>query len=148
MHTGLLHLHSALRWVAVLLMVICLIDNLVRMYKPFNKQDNKLALFTLISMHLQLLIGLALWGMYLSATLKANAEIMKDSVNRFYLVEHFIGMVLAIVFVTVGYSKAKKQTEKWAKHRMLFFYYLVAFILMMVSIPWPFRAIAESRGWF
>jgi len=148
MHTGLLHLHSALRWVAILLLVITLIDNLVRMYKPFNNQDNKLALFTLISMHLQLVIGLVLWGMYLSNTLSAHAEIMKDDFNRFFLVEHFLGMLLAITFITIGYSRGKRQTEKWARHRMVFNYYLIGFILMMVSIPWPFRMIGEARGWF
>lgn len=72
---------------------------------------------------------------------------MKDKINRFYLVEHFLGMALASVFVTVGYVRAKRQEDKATKHRMIFVYYLVAFILILISIPWPFREVGAGRGW-
>jgi uncharacterized protein YacL len=148
MITGLLHLHSALRWVALILLVITIVDHFQRRYRPFNENDNKLALFTLISMHIQLLIGLVLWGNTLADILSANAEVMKDKLNRFYIVEHFLGMALAVAFVTVGYVKAKKQEDKAIRHRLIFGYYLVAFILVMISIPWPFREVGAGRGWF
>lgn len=149
MHTGLLHLHSALRWVAIILMLATIIDSLVRMYRPFKENEKKLALFTLISLHTQLLIGILLY--FVSPTIKGFVEaghIMKTPVARFYIVEHLLGMLLAIVVVTIGYSRAKRQAESWAKHRMIFFYYLTAFILILLSIPWPFREAGAGRGWF
>jgi hypothetical protein len=57
-------------------------------------------------------------------------------------------MLIAIALVTVGYSKAKKQSEHWSKHRIIFFYYFFAFIIILISIPWPFRLVGEGRGWF
>lgn len=145
--TGLLHLHSALRWVALILLIITIYDNLSRMYRSFNSTDNKLALFTLIVMHIQLLIGLVLWGSQLADIIGSNGQIMKDKINRFYIVEHFLGMILAVTLVTVGYARQKRQADKAIKHRMVFGYYLTAFILVMVSIPWPFRE-AIGRAWF
>ena len=111
MHTGLLHLHSVLRWVGLLLMLITIVDSLVRIYRPFLNNERKLSLLTMIVLHTQLLIGIAL---YFVSPFVANAiesgNIMKDPVNRFYLVEHFLGMALAIALVTIGHVKAKKQS--------------------------------------
>ena len=134
MYTGLLHLHSFLRWAGLLLMLITIVDSLVRIYRPFLNSERKLALITLIILHTQLLIGIAL---YFVSPFVANAiesgNVMKDPVNRFYLVEHAIGMCVAIAFVTVGYSKAKRQSESWAKHKLIFTYYTIAFILILIS---------------
>jgi len=149
MHTGLLHLHSALRWLAIILMLATIIDSLVRMYRPFRENERKLALFTLIALHTQLLLGLVLYftSPMIEGFIQAGG-IMKNPVARFLIVEHFIGMALAIILVTIGYSRAKRQSEHWLKHKMIFFYYLVAFILILISIPWPFREAGAGRGWF
>lgn len=149
MYNGLIHAHSGLRWVALLLLVATIVDSLVRMYRPFKENERKLALFTLISLHTQLIIGLIL--MFVGERAKAYfaaGDIMKNSVSRFFLVEHTVGMLLAIALVTVGYSRAKRQSEHWSKHRMIFFYYTAALLLILVSIPWPFRSIAAGSGWF
>lgn len=149
MYNGLLHAHSGLRWIALLLLIITIVDSLVRMYRPFKENEKKLALFTLISLHTQLLIGVILY--FVSPVISSYMErghIMKNADSRFFMVEHFALMLLAIILVTVGYSRAKRQSEHWTKHRMIFFYYLTAFILIMLSIPWPFREIAAGRGWF
>lgn len=149
MYTGLLHLHSALRWLAIILMLATIIDSLVRMYRPFKENERKLALFTLITLHSQLIIGVVLYFVspVISDALQMG-HVMKNPIGRFYMVEHLLGMLLAITLVTVGYSRAKKQSEHWSKHRMIFFYYLTAFLLILISIPWPFRAVGEGRGWF
>jgi hypothetical protein len=149
MYTGLLHLHSALRWVAIVLLIATIIDSLVRMYRPFKENERKLALFSLITLHSQLIIGLFLY--FISPVIASAIEaghVMKNPIGRFYLVEHLLGMLIAIALVTVGYSKAKKQSEHWSKHRIIFFYYFFAFIIILISIPWPFRLVGEGRGWF
>ncbi|MFZ4784764.1 MAG: hypothetical protein ACOYLH_04745 [Flavobacteriales bacterium] len=147
MITGLLHLHSALRWVVLILLVVTIVDSLIRMYRPVNETDKKLALFSLISVHTQVLIGLILYffGEHVTNYIKAG-YVMKESVPRFWVVEHLAGMILAAVFITVGYSRAKRMSEKWAKHRMIFVYYLVGFLLIMLSIPWPWREAAKALG--
>jgi membrane-associated HD superfamily phosphohydrolase len=149
MITGLQHLHNSLRWVVLVLLIVTLIDSLIRMYKPFNENDRKLALFTLIAVHIQLLTGLVLYFLRAGYWYDySNGLIMKNPVTRFWLVEHLLGMVIAVALITVGYSRAKRQSEKWAKHRMIFFYYLVGFILIIASIPWPFRLDGIAKPWF
>lgn len=148
---ALLHAHSGLRWIVLLLMAATIIDSAIRMYRPFKESERKLALFALISMHTQLLIGILLYA--LSPKMQhifANRsdDIMSDSTLRFLVVEHPLMMILAVILVTVGYSRAKRQSEHWAKHRMTFFYYLAALILILLSIPWPFREVGAGRGWF
>ncbi|MCC6601342.1 MAG: cytochrome b [Crocinitomicaceae bacterium] len=146
MITGITHLHSVLRWVAIVLMIATMIDSLVRMYKPFNDKDRKLALFAMITMHIQLLLGLALYIPFVTRVLSEGQLIMKNPFNRFYIVEHLLGMVLAITIITIGYMRSKRQSEQWAKHRMIFFYYLIGFLVILASIPWPFRDVV-GRGW-
>ncbi len=149
MHIGFNHLHSALRWLILLLLIATIVDSAVRMYRPFKENERKLALLTLIAMHIQALIGLVLF--FISPVMKGfftAGDIMKNTMSRFFVVEHLLGMALAVVLVTLGYSKAKKQAESWAKHKMLFYYYLFAFIIILLSIPWPFREVGKGLGWF
>ncbi|MFM9986386.1 MAG: hypothetical protein ACKVOK_14195 [Flavobacteriales bacterium] len=146
---GINHIHSALRWLIILLMLATIIDSLMRMYRPFKENERKLALFALITLHTQVLIGFVLY--FLSPMMKgffAAGDIMKNAVPRFFVVEHLAGMLIAAILVTVGYSRAKKQAEAWAKHKLLFYYYLFAFIVILLSIPWPFREAGLGRGWF
>lgn len=147
MITGLIHLHSFLRWIVLVLLIVTIIDSLLRMYRPFNSADKKLALFTLASVHTQILIGLALYffGDHVSYFI-SEGHVMKNSVSRFWVVEHFAGMLLAAVFITVGYSRSKRAAEKWAKHRFILVYYTLGLILILASIPWPFREAAKALG--
>jgi uncharacterized protein YacL len=149
LHVALNHMHSALRWVILILMLVTIIDSAVRMYRPFKENEKKLALVTLILLHTQVLIGLVLYFVSPSMqTYLSQDFIMKDPVARFFVVEHMLGMVLGAVLVTMGYSKAKKQAESWAKHKLLFYYYLFALLIILFSIPWPFRQAGANLGWF
>jgi membrane protein DedA with SNARE-associated domain len=71
---------------------------------------------------------------------------MKDTVLRFYLVEHIALMLVAIILITVGYVKAKKKSDPVKKNRTILIYYAIGLILILVSIPWPFRGL--GAGWF
>jgi multisubunit Na+/H+ antiporter MnhB subunit len=73
--------------------------------------------------------------------------LMKDSVARFYGVEHILMMIIAVVLLTIGYSKSKRQELASKKHSTVLIFYGIALLLILVSIPWPFRA--ELGGnWF
>lgn len=149
MYTGLLHTHSLLRWIALILLVITIIDSYGRIYRPLKGGNPKFHLFTLISIHLQLVIGFLLY--FISPFMKgvfADGSVMKNSVHRFYAVEHLAMMLIAIALITIGYSKAKRKEEISARHKIIFRFYLIAFILIMLAIPWPFREVGEFRGWF
>ncbi len=145
MHTALLHTHSGLRWI----LLISFIISIVVLYKASKKStpSNKIksyVLFTLIISHIQLIIGLILY--FISPKVVFQAASMKNSVLRFYLVEHISLMLIALILVTIGYVKWKKAIEGTTKMKSLFWYYTIALLLILVSIPWPFRI--AGAAWF
>jgi len=152
MYTGLLHFHSLLRWILLLL----LITSLVKAYsgwsgrKVYTESDRKMSLFTLISAHLQLVLGLVLYfisDLIRGARMDMGAA-MKDATLRFWAVEHLIMMVLSIILITIGYSKSKRAATDEAKFKLLAIFFGVALVLILMGIPWPFRTVGEGRGWF
>ena len=64
MYTGLVHAHSGLRWLALVLLLAAVFVSISRWQgnKSFTDSNRKLYLFTLISVHLQLVLGLILIG--------------------------------------------------------------------------------------
>ena len=150
MYTGLLHLHNLLRWVILILLVIAIIKSFSGMTgkKPFTKGDKKTGLFLMIAAHIQLLIGLyewffGAWGLKLIRNV-GMGEAMKEPAYRFWTVEHITGMLIAIILITIGRGASKKNISDRAKHSKTFWFFLIAFILILAVVPWPFReAIAR-----
>lgn len=144
MLNGLIHAHSGLRWVVLALLVAATFMSLLkwRSNAPYTEGGRKLNLFTMIFMHIQLLLGLALYFM----SGRVDFSQMKDAMFRFFSVEHSVMMLLAIALVTIGYSKSKKATEEAKKYKTVFIYYGIALLLVLVAIPWPFRG--WGNGWF
>ncbi|HQW16115.1 MAG TPA: hypothetical protein PKY86_05120 [Niabella sp.] len=152
MQTGLLHLHSFLRWAIVLFFIIAIFKSLGAGNKPFTKSHKTAGLLLMICFDINVLIGLVQWltgGFGLKAIQTTGmGEVMKDSMLRFFAVEHLIGMLVALALVHIGKSYAKKPVADTIKHRKSVLFYTIAFIITLASIPWPFRAIGEGRGWF
>ncbi len=141
MYTAVQHLHSYWAYLVLLVVVLATFNTLIKLIgkKPFGPQDFRISLFALITMHLQLVIGLVLYFVspYFSAfSNEGMGEIMKDSTLRLYLIEHPLTMILAIVFITIGYSKHKKVLSSSKKFRKLSIFYSIALILLLSRIPW------------
>jgi len=73
---------------------------------------------------------------------------MKDPFLRFFQVEHPISMLLAILFITLGYGMAKKQVEDAVKFKKALRYFILALILILAAVPWPFRGDIIGRPLF
>jgi hypothetical protein len=142
----LIHIHSGLRWLALVLLILAIVDAAVKMRRRYNVGKNRPAfhLPAMIVIHIQLVIGLVLY--LISPKVIFDAASMKDTVLRFYLVEHIALMLAAVILITVGYVKAKKKSDPVKKNRTIFIYYTIGLILILVSIPWPFRGL--GAGWF
>ena len=63
-------------------------------------------------------------------------EIMKNSALRSTLVEHPITMIIALVLITIGYSKHKKKLTSKPKFKTLSIFYTIALVLILSKIPW------------
>lgn len=143
-YTILLKSHSGLRWLLLAFFILALMQLGRKGFSECRFNPKRLALLTLITAHIQLLLGLVLY--FSSPKVIFAASSMKDSMLRFYLVEHIGLMVIAIIILTIGYSKTKNRLQEIAGARKAFYYYLVSLILILASIPWPFRSL--GAGWF
>lgn len=134
MLTGMKHLHSTLAIILLIALVISIVITTANYFKakPYNR---KVALIGFISAHLQLLIGLVYFFTLKYHTM-FSAGVMKSAELRFKVIEHPLTMLIAIVLITIGYSKAKKAKESYAANRTVFIMYTIGLILILSRIPW------------
>ncbi|MGH2643549.1 MAG: hypothetical protein ACRDE2_06355 [Chitinophagaceae bacterium] len=149
----LLILHSWLRWVVIITAIwaiIRAISGLSNRNKIYNSADNKSSLFFMISMDLQFLIGILLYfigGWAKNWTGGQIATVMQSSSLRFFTVEHEVMMILAWIIVHIGRSVVKRSRTDRTKFSKSLVYFLVAFILILIATPWPFRTGLGFHPW-
>ena len=134
-------IHSYFAYLVITLLVWSTIRFILRyvLSKDYTPSDFRLALITFIVSHTQLLIGLFLYFISdkfsLWFELSFN-EIITSSINRLYLIEHPIVNIIAIVFITRGYSLHKKRRVSKSKFKAIGFNYLIGLVLLLSRIPW------------
>lgn len=151
--TILNNIHNIMRWVVLLFGLLTLISGLSGLggKKDFTHGDKRTALYFLISVDIQLLLGLALYffrGYYRNFSSGNMGGIMREQVSRFWTIEHSVGMLVAIILVHVGYAGIKGKRPHVSKFRRLFWCTFIALLLMVAVAPWPFRAAGVARPWF
>lgn len=132
----LLQAHSGIRYLVMLLLLMAIIAAFAGWLgnKPYTEGNRKLNLFTLIFTHIQLLLGLFLYFKSPFSQPANMGDAMKDSTLRYWTVEHGIMMIIAVVLITIGYSKAKKLTYAIAKHRTVAIFFTLALIVIVAAI--------------
>ena len=140
MYNALLHAHSGLRWIALLLICIAIVNAIVSQTSgQYLKKDKMINLFAMVFLHIQLLIGLGLFFINERSKISYSEAWIKNDMFRFYGLEHILAMVVAVVIVTIGRKKAEKLTGTRDKHRKIAISYAIGLLLILASIPWPFR---------
>ncbi len=141
------HLHSTLRYALLLLLVIAIIKALIGWLgkKEYTKGDKTVGTVLIAVTHVQALIGIILYVIspFIDLIL-ANGfgAAMKSADTRFWAVEHFVGMIIAVFLITIGRARAKRITDSVTKHRTLAIFFIIALALIMYMIPW------SQRGFF
>lgn len=142
------HAHSGIRWIILALLIVA-IANAFKGWqnkRVYTDKDKKIHLFAMIMVHVQVLIGFISY--YLNWGGKVNfANMSGNSVIRFFTVEHSVMMLLAVIVITIGFSKSKKILETPKRFKIIFITYSIGLVLILAGIPWPFRA-ALGAGWF
>ena len=134
------NIHSYWAYIVLLMLVIAIGNALLGkfMNKSFTIKDLRISLFALIVTHIQLLVSLILY--FVSPRFGAWQEgvgaVMGDSSLRFYLVEHPITNIFAVVLITMGWSMHKRQTESGKKFLRIGLFYLLGAFLLLSRIPW------------
>jgi len=135
-------IHSKWAYLVLLVLVLATFNALIKFFgdKEFDAKDFRISLFALITMHIQLLIGIVLFFMkdYFSVIEQVGGmgEVMKNSALRNLIVEHPLTMIVAVALVTVGYSKHKKKLTSKPKFKLLAIFYTIALFLVLAKIPW------------
>lgn len=139
MYNILLHLHSVNRWIVLIFIVLALVKAFSGWFgkKEYTPSDKKVALFALIFTHIQLLLGFGLY--FISPLVSFEEGAIKNEILRFYTVEHFSMMIIAIALITIGFSLSKRASESITKFKRVAVFYLIGLLIMLSSIPWPFR---------
>jgi hypothetical protein len=145
----LLVLHDLFRWVILIFAFWAIISAIsgLTSNRVYSLNDGRSNFFFMLSMDIQLLLGLALYFMNGWYTGFQNmSETMKDPMLRFFTVEHTFMMIIAWILVHVGRVAVKKAMTSPAKFKRTLIFFGIALFLILISIPWPFREIA--RPWF
>ncbi len=135
-------LHNIMRWAVLLFGLWTLINALSGTFskRAYSNADNKSNLFFMISCDIQLLLGLILYfsGVWFEKLKSGMGDVMKNAYDRFFTVEHAGMMLLAWILVHIGRSAVKRAPEQ-SKHKKMLIFFGLALLIILASIPWPFR---------
>ena len=141
MYNILLSLHSILRWVILILLLVNILRHIIAMKQPFSGTDKQLGLWLMIAAHITLLIGIYQWfaGVYgcQNLTNRGVTAVMENGTYRFFAIEHTVGMLIAIAIITFARGIYRKQIPDGKKHKRCITLYLLALVLIIAFIPWP-----------
>ena len=133
-------IHSYWAYLVVAILIFTVVNAIIgfTQKKEFKDKDLRLGLFTLIVSHIQLLIGLGWYFMspWYKALKDDAGAVMGDKETRLMAVEHPTVMILAIILITIGWSKHKKKTEDAAKFKTFVIFYGIGLVLVLSRIPW------------
>jgi hypothetical protein len=136
-----LFVHSYLRWavLAAALVVLARTFSGSRAARSWERADERWHAALVGLVDLQFLLGVTLYAFLspITAAFFASPGRMKDSVLRFFGVEHITVMVLALALFHVGRSRSKKAPAE-RRHQVVWRWTLGALILTLAGIPWPF----------
>jgi hypothetical protein len=134
-------LHSYMAYVALAVLFLAVSNAITGLMgkRIFNMgKDLRLSLFALILCHIQLLIGLILYFISPSgfSALQEFGMGGLTSAGRLLAVEHPFVNILAIIFITVGWSRHKKFVEGDKKFKSIAIFYGIGLLLILSRIPW------------
>lgn len=134
-------IHSYSAYLVLLLLVLSTANALIGLAskREYSAKDFRISLLTLITSHIQLLIGIILYftNNYVSQFSELGmGEIMKNRALRSTLVEHPTTMIIALALITIGYSKHKRKLTSKPKFKTLSIFYTIALVLILSKIPW------------
>ena len=128
--------HSGWAYLAILVLLLAVVNSFIGkgLNKEFTAKNRKIALFALIGTHIQLLVGLVLY--FLSPLGSAVFGQMKNEAYRLTSLEHPLVNIIAIVLITMGWSKHKKATASEGKFKSIAIFCGLGLVLILSRIPW------------
>src|SRR5690606_29081431 len=111
MYDFILKAHSGWAYVALIVLVIAVVNALIGLSakNPFTAKDKRISMFALIGAHVQFVFGLLFYFVSPNGLAKIKAVGMSgmSSIDRLLALEHPLVNLIAIILITVGWSKHK-----------------------------------------
>jgi hypothetical protein len=142
MYGTVLLFHSLLRWAVLLTGLLAVARGFSgwRSRRPWTLPDERAGFWFIMSLDLQFLLGLLLYGALSPVTWAAFQDFggaMRDSAARFWAVEHVTGMVVGIALAHIGRSRVHKTGNDGRRHKLAAIFFMLALVAILASIPWP-----------
>jgi hypothetical protein len=130
-------LHSLWAYLAIIVLLIAVINAFsgYASKRIFSDKDLRISLFALIFCHIQLLLGLLVYFVSPLGLSAFSGEAMGNTALRLTMLEHPLMNIIAIVLITIGWSKHKK-AEGVLKFRKILFFYTLGLLFILSRIPW------------
>lgn len=133
-------LHNILRWVVVLGGIYAIVTALRGLLTgaSWTATDKRAGIIFTSALGAQLLVGILLYVIspLIKAAMADMSAAMQSSELRFFVAEHFVIMILALVAAQLGYSLGKRAPTDRAKFMRSSIGYVLAGLLLAYGIPW------------
>lgn len=128
--------HSGWAYLALLLLIIAVVNSILGLVSKneFYPKDRKIALFGLIAIHTQLLVGMILY--FVSPNGFSSLGQMSNPELRLTSLEHPLINIIGIALITIGWVKHKKATTSESKFKTFSIFYSLGLLLILSRIPW------------
>lgn len=135
-------LHNLGRWLLLIAALVAILRAIIGWIRQqdFTRADERVGLIFTILMDIQVLLGLILFFSkgWAGVLVSDPSTAMSTEAIRFFAVEHLVVMLLALAAAHIGRARTRKAAAATVKHTSAAFWYLVALLLVLVAVPWPF----------
>ena len=145
MYDILLHTHSILRWVVLVLLIataIISLKNWLTKTTVWQSPVTRIFTFNTIFLHVQLVLGFILF--FISPKMNFDGDWKANKIISFFTMQHVPSMLLAIILVTVGGALAKRRDNITMKYKLIAIFNIIALILILSNIPWPYKNVGAA----
>lgn len=137
----ILNLHAYMAYIVLAILIVAVVNAIIGLSgnKIFTlEKDFRISLFALIFAHLQLLVGLVLYFVSPNGldAIKTFGMGGLTSAARLLAVEHPFVNIVAVILITIGWSRHKKILEAKGKFKTITIFYGLGLILFLSRIPW------------
>ena len=144
MYSFLLPVHSVFRWAVVFSLIYAIIISAKGYFSKttFTKTSNTIRHWTATIAHIQLITGIILYVK--SPFVKQFFATAHNTGETFFFgFIHLLLMLLAIVLITIGSAKSKREKTDEVKFKTMLIWFSLAGLLILLAIPWPFSPLAN-----
>ena len=136
-----LGLHNLVRWLVIAVGLWATI----RFWRGWLQQgawsagDATAARLFVIALDVQFLVGILLYFLYSPLTRKAFTDMgsaMRDAPVRYFVVEHVVVMLAAIIIAHIGSARVKRATTDAARFQTAALWFGVAISAILGFVPW------------